>query len=71
MCQIPPLDHDELRFKKAYQKFPEARLDEAKTVQEITFAHDTFTDRVSVSKKNAADAYNMELSADEVEVENG
>lgn len=46
-------------------------LDMAKTVQEITFAHDTFTDRVSVSKKNAADAYNMELSADEVEVENG
>ncbi len=37
MYQIPPLDHDELRFKKAYQKFPEARLDEAKTVQEISF----------------------------------
>lgn len=35
MSQNPPLDHDELRFKKAYQKFPEARLDEAKTMQEI------------------------------------
>lgn len=35
MYQIPPLNHDELRFKKAYQAFPEAHLDEAKTIQEI------------------------------------
>lgn len=35
MYQIPPLDRDELRFKRAYQTFPEAHLDVAKTVQEI------------------------------------
>lgn len=35
MNQISPLNQDELRFKNAYQTFPEAHLDEAKTVQEI------------------------------------
>ncbi len=35
MHQIPPLNRDELRFKKAYHDFPDAHLDEAKTVQEI------------------------------------
>lgn len=35
MYQIPPLDRDELRFKRAYQTFPEAHLDVAKNVQEI------------------------------------
>lgn len=44
-------------------------LDMAKTVQELSFADDVYTDRVSVSKKDAADAYNMELTTDEVEVE--
>lgn len=44
-------------------------LDQAKTVQDVSFENDVYTDRVSVSKNNSSDAYNVELSTDEVEVE--
>lgn len=44
-------------------------LDQAKTVQDISFGNDVYTDRVSVSKNDSGDAYNIELSTDEVEVE--
>ncbi len=44
-------------------------LDMAKTVQELSFVDDVYMDRVSVSKKDSADVYNMKLTTGEVEVE--
>lgn len=44
-------------------------LDLAKTTQEITFRDGVFYNNVSVSKNDASDEYNLELSTKEVEVE--
>ncbi len=46
-------------------------LDMAKTVQEVTYHDGIFSDRVSISKNDSKDEYNLELSAGEVEVESG
>lgn len=46
-------------------------LDLAKTTQEITFQDGVYLDRVTVSKNDSRDEYNMELSTEEVEVESG
>ena len=43
-------------------------LDTAKTVQDISFENGIYTDRVSVSKNNSRDEYNIELSTNDVEV---
>ena len=43
-------------------------LDTAKTVQDISFENGIYTDRVSVSKNNSRDEYNIELSTTDVEV---
>lgn len=46
-------------------------LDMAKTRQEITYSGGIYYARVSVSKNDSNDEYNMELSTEEVEVESG
>lgn len=43
-------------------------LDRAKTFQNITFKNGTYTDKVTVSKNNSKDEYNLELSTNDVEV---
>ena len=45
-------------------------LDLAKTTQEVTFRDGIYYDSVSISKNDSNDEYNMELSTEEVEVEN-
>ncbi len=44
-------------------------LDPAKINQEVTFKNGIYYDKVSVSKNDAREEYNMELSTEEVEVE--
>lgn len=44
-------------------------LDPAKTVQDISFADGIYTNRITVSKNNESDSYNIDISTDEVEVE--
>lgn len=44
-------------------------LDPAKISQEVTFKNGIYYDKVSVSKNDASEEYNMELSTEEVEVE--
>lgn len=44
-------------------------LDMAKTTQTVTYEDGTYYDKISVSKNDSNDAYNIELSTEEVEVE--
>lgn len=44
-------------------------LDQGKTVQNLTFDNGVVNDKVTVAKQDSNDEYNIELSADEVEVE--
>ncbi|MDE6232843.1 MAG: DUF2634 domain-containing protein [Lachnospiraceae bacterium] len=44
-------------------------LDMAKTKQDVSYAEGIYYDRISVSKNDSSDEYNIELSTDEVEVE--
>lgn len=44
-------------------------LDPAKTTQNILFADGVYQNRITVSKNNESDTYNMDISTDEVEVE--
>ena len=43
-------------------------LDQRKTRQKISFENGVFRDYVSVSKQDAVDEYNVELTTEEVEV---
>jgi hypothetical protein len=43
-------------------------LDPKKTTQELTYSGGVYTDKVTVSKNDSSDEYNVELSAEEVEV---
>ena len=43
-------------------------LDRAKTFQNISFENGIYTDKVTVSKNNSKDEYNLELSTNDVEV---
>lgn len=45
-------------------------LDPAKTIQDISFADGIYTNHITVSKNNESDSYNIDISTDEVEVEN-
>lgn len=44
-------------------------IDPAKTKQSISYSNGTFYDSVSVSKQDSQEEYNIELSAEKVEVE--
>lgn len=43
-------------------------LDMARTIQDISFKDGIYTDKISVSKNNEKDEYNLELSTKDVEV---
>jgi hypothetical protein len=43
-------------------------LDPKKTTQELTYSGGVYTDKVTVSKNDSSDEYNVELSTEEVEV---
>lgn len=44
-------------------------LDPAKTTQNILFENGVYKNRITVSKNNGSDSYNMDISTDDVEVE--
>ena len=46
-------------------------IDQGKTIQNLEFHDGRITDEVTISKQNSDDAYNIELSTDEVEVVSG
>ena len=49
-------------------EFTRTYLDRAKTFQNISFENGIYTDKVTVSKNNSKDEYNIELSTNDVEV---
>ena len=44
-------------------------LDQMKTIQKISFENGVYTDEITIQKQNENDEYNMELTTNEVEVE--
>lgn len=44
-------------------------LDPAKTAQEISFENGVYKNRVTIAKNNESDAYNIDISTEEVEVQ--
>lgn len=44
-------------------------LDPAKTAQEISFENGVYKNRITIAKNNESDAYNIDISTEEVEVQ--